>query len=139
VRAVVDTNVIISALISPAGPPGQIIATWRLGRIIVVTSEAMLAELREAVHYPRVRRRIPMSDDELVTVLDDLTSAATVLDEPGHMAVLIRDPDDAIFVEAAIAGEADYIVTGDRDLLELGSYEGIRIVTPAEFVALLPR
>ena len=80
-----------------------------------------------------------MTDDELVTLLEDLRSAATVLDETAHVAVLIRDPDDAIFVEAAIAGEADYIVTGDRDLLELGSYEGVRIVTPADFVALLPR
>lgn len=80
-----------------------------------------------------------MTDDELVTLLEDLRSAATVLDETAHVAVLIRDPDDAIFVEAAIAGEADYIVTGDRDLLELGSYEGILIVTPADFVALLPQ
>ena len=80
-----------------------------------------------------------MTDDELVTLLEDLRSAATVLDETAHVAVLIRDPDDAIFVEAAIAGEADYIVTGDGDLLELGSYEGILIVTPADFVALLPQ
>jgi len=59
--------------------------------------------------------------------------------EPTHRIDASRDPDDNRVLEAAIAGEADYIVTGDRDLLELGSYEGIRIVTPAEFVALLPR
>ena len=137
-RVVVDTNVIISALISPAGPPGRIIAAWHRRQITVVVSEAMLVELRDAMHYPRVRRRISMTDEELSTVLDDLASAATAIDEPDHVAVLVRDPDDAIFVEAAVAGNADYIVTGDRDLLELGSYEGIRVVTPADFVALLP-
>ncbi len=138
-RVVVDTNVIISALISPCGAPGQIIAAWHRRQIAVVMSDAMLVEVREAVHYPRVRRRIPLSDEELATVLDELESATNVLDEPAHVAVLIRDPDDAIFVEAAVAGGADYIVTGDRDLLELASYEGIRIVTPADFVKLLPR
>ncbi len=68
--------------------------------------------------------------------IKDMESAVTMVD-PAESLSVIADPPDNRVLEAAVAGEADYIVSGDRDLLDLGKYEGIEIVTPAMFLAIL--
>jgi putative PIN family toxin of toxin-antitoxin system len=103
-----------------------------------IMSPQMITELRDAARYPRVRRRIPINDRELATFLDELERAAVVVDPSVHIEAA-RDPDDNRVLEAAVAGDADYIVTGDGDLLALGSHDRIQIVTPAAFTTLLPQ
>lgn len=79
-----------------------------------------------------------LSDRAIADFFADVRAVAIIV-EPAHRLDVSRDADDNRVLEAAVAGSADYIVTGDRDLLELGSHAGIRIVTPADFVKLLPR
>jgi putative PIN family toxin of toxin-antitoxin system len=137
-RVVIDTNVIVSGLMKTASTPAAVLSAARGRQFEWIASGVLLSELQNVLARPRVQRQTGL---DLVDALhfQQIAEDLMTLVEPTHRIDASRDPDDNRVLEAAIAGEADYIVTGDRDLLELGSYEGIRIVTPAGFVALLPR
>ena len=135
-RAVVDTNVLVSGLLAPAGSPGAIHAAWFRAEFELVTSGALFSAFVRVLSYPRIRRRLPLTDDELSDLVSQVRTAAVVVETVQEIAV-VRDPDDNRVLEAAQAGFADYIVTGDRDLLELREFSGIPIVTPAAFLLLI--
>ena len=130
-RVVLDTNVLLSALISPHGAPDAIYRAWRAAKFEVVTSLAQLDELRRASRYPKFKAVLQphqvgamINNLQRAIVLDRLTSD-----------VEADDPNDAFLLAMALAGEADYLVTGDRraGLLQRGSFGRTRIVTPGAF------
>ena len=134
-RAVADNNVVFSGTFW-SGPSGKILRAARSQAIELVTTTALLAELLETLSKPRLR---PILEAQSKTaeawVLEFL--AIAVLVQPVRVTEpKLRDPDDVIVLEAAVGGQAEYIITGDRDLLSLGSHAGIEIVTPAAFVLL---
>ena len=135
-KAVLDTNVLVSAQLNPRGTPAEIVAAWREGRFDLVTTAALIEEFRGTMDEPRLMRRVA-APERIAGAIDALTAAA-LRDEPvTTLHVIVDDPDDNRVLEAAVAGEADYIVSGDRHLLALGEYEVIPIVRPAQFLALL--
>lgn len=136
-RAVLDTNVAISAAINPKGPPAHIIKAWRAQSFTWVTSPALLAELANTFGRPRIRRYLAWSTDEVDRFLADAVRAATIVRPNETLEVIKRDPADNRVLEAAVAGTVDYIVSGDEDLLELSEHDGVQIVTAARFVAIL--
>lgn len=136
-RAVLDTNVIVSGLIRPAGAPGQILERLLDEAFILVISPDLVDELRRSLRRPRVRRYILLSSDELEGRIAQLETLADPVEGKIELKVEIRDPDDIKFLVAAVEARADYVVTGDADLLTLGEHEGIRIVTPRAFLELL--
>ena len=132
-RVVLDTNVLLSALISPHGSPDMIYRAWRAARFQIVTSRAQLDELRRASRYPKFKTIL---QPHLVGVMVNNLQRAIVLEDlPAEIEA--RDPFDAFLLAMAIGGKADYLVTGDHraGLLERGHIERARIVTPAEFCA----
>lgn len=137
-RAVVDTNIVVSALHHPAGTPSAAVKSGLRGAFVWITSTELLTELTRVLARPRVRALLPHDDEVLARFVGDIRELAIIV-EPAQRLDVSRDADDNRVLEAAVAGSAGYIVTGDRDLLELGSHAGIRIVTPADFVKLLPR
>ena len=137
-RAVIDTNVIVSGVLRSSGPPARALATNDADNVVWITSEPLMAELQRVLARPHIRRRLQW-DDARIALFATVLRRRSVIVEPTHRLDVSRDADDDRVLEAAVAGNADYIVTGDRDLLELGSHEGIQIVTPADFVKLLPR
>ncbi|QJR06218.1 putative toxin-antitoxin system toxin component, PIN family (plasmid) [Sphingobium yanoikuyae] len=139
-RVVVDTNVLISALLSGRSPPGQIVTLWREGRFALLTSQEQLDELARVTRYPKIRERLsPALAGRLVNELRDV--AVMVTDLPRVMAC--ADPYDNFLLAMIIAGSADHLVTGDkRDLLSMVRYEGARIIAVRDFLAMfgqLPR
>jgi putative PIN family toxin of toxin-antitoxin system len=135
VRILLDTNVIISGLLSRAGPPGQLVQGWLDGAFELVTSQAQLEELRRALGYERLRDRIPPGQAR--DILENVEVVAIMVPSIGHVEVS-ADPDDNMILATAIAGRAELIVSGDKPgLLHLGAVEGIRIVTPREALGLL--
>jgi putative PIN family toxin of toxin-antitoxin system len=136
VKAVVDTNVAVSAAINPAGSPAEVIRRWRQNAFIWLTSDPLLDEIRSVFAWPRVTRHFAWDESEVRDFLAILLQGASVVDM-GPSLNTARDPADNRVLETAVAGGADYIVTGDDDLLSLGSYEGIEVVSPARFLAVL--
>ena len=132
-RVVLDTNILLSALISPHGSPDIIYRAWRASRFELVTSTTQLDELRRASRYPKLKAIL---QPHLVGTMINNLQRAIVLN---HLLVNIEtdDPNDAFLLAMAQTGEVDYLVTGDHraGLLQRGNLGRTRIVTPAVFCA----
>ena len=130
-RVVLDTNVLLSALISPHGRADSIYRAWRAGRFELITSAVQLDELRRASRYPKFKSAL---QPHLVGTMINNLQRAVVLD-PLPEEPEAKDPDDGFLLAMAIAGDADYLVTGDHraGLLERRTIGRARIVTPASF------
>lgn len=138
-RALLDANVLISAVIRPSGPPGEI-AFELLSRnaFELVISSGIVAEVERALGHNKIRKYIRDSREALLW-LADVVAIADVIEDSGRVHGVCRDPADDKVLGAALEGRADVIVTGDGDLLALEEYEGIAILAPREFLDLLKR
>ena len=127
-RVVLDTNVLVSALISSGTPPGLLYEAWTQGEFELVTSRAQIAELERVLAYERLRPYIaPTEAEALCETIDAMATVVETLPD----VELSADPDDNAILATAIAADADLIVTGDKShLLALESVEAIPIVTP---------
>lgn len=133
-RAVVDPNVLISALLSPPGAPARLLQTWVDGGFELIVSPQLLAELDRALAYPKLRKRIPASDAE--AVLDWLGRSAMLADDPdGEPPVRSADPGDDYLLALAAAQRAA-LVSGDGDLLSLRGGDSA-IYSVGDFLVLL--
>jgi putative PIN family toxin of toxin-antitoxin system len=136
-RAVLDTNVYVSATILSRGTPFEILEAWRRREYILVTSEAIIAEIERVLHYPRIRDRYAIDQDDMDRLIDSLRSDAWVIPNVSEIRDVSRDPDDNKFLACALDAQADCIVSGDPDLLDLGRYRGIDMLKPHEFLQRL--
>ena len=134
-RAVLDTTQFVGALIRGDGLQGQLIHRWRREALELVTSYALLDELSAVVGRSRLRQRF--ADGALEDLMAVLNRYAVVVPGETIVRAVPDDPDDDAVLACAVEAEADYIVSGDRHLLVLGSYEGIHILRAAEFLAIL--
>lgn len=135
-RVVLDTNVLVSALITKGTPPDLLYQAWSTGWFDLVTSERQLAELTRVLAYSKLREYVRR--DEAEVLLETIRSVADVVEASPEVA-LSKDPDDDAILATAIAGQADLLVTGDRShLLALKEVHGIPIVTPRQALARLP-
>ena len=134
-RVVIDANVFVSALIRPEGPPGRVLERLLKEReFVLVASAAILDEIRRSLGYSRVRRYVDASDDEIEAWVTSLGVVADIVAGEVELKVVMADPDDDIYVAAALEGRADYIVTGDRHLLDLVEVQGVRLIKPRAFL-----
>jgi len=138
VRVVLDANVLVSALLAPRGVPAQLLELWQQGRFELLVSAETLAELERVLQYPRLRSRYALPDEQVGVFLRLLPHYAVVVVPAIRLQVITSDPDDDRYLECALAGGAEVIVSGDGHLLALGSFQGIEILTPGAFLALLP-
>jgi putative PIN family toxin of toxin-antitoxin system len=135
-RVVLDANVVVSALLSSSGAPARVLCAFLAEQAFeVVTSPAVLAELRRVLAYPKIRSRLGWDDPAIERFVVSWEALAVVVSGDGSTPPLPADPDDAIYLAAALEGDAAVVVSGDNHLLELGTLDRIRIMRPAEFVA----
>lgn len=132
--AVLDANVLVSAVIHAQGAPGQVLAAWRAELFGLLVSESILSELNRVLRYPKLAKYHQWSDQRLRTFLDDLKHLAVMVPGETDLSVVAADPSDDRYLECAVEGEADYVVSGDQHLLELQVYQGIQIITPKAFL-----
>lgn len=134
-RIVLDTGILIAALITTDTPPALIYQAWRKKRFELVTSEWQLDEFRRVSRYPKLRRFLKPA--EAGNLVNGLRHQATVL-ETLPTVDLSPDPNDNPVLAMAEASQAQYLITGDKeDLLALGAIGGTRIVTPRQFTKAL--
>jgi putative PIN family toxin of toxin-antitoxin system len=133
-KIVLDTNVLISGIITSHGPAAKIIEAVQAGRLILCTSANLLQEFSEVILRPKMLRKYSELGIHADALLDYLRANAILVSGIPTQAVIAADPDDDYVIACAIDGEADYIISGDRHLLELESLNKILIVSPREFV-----
>ena len=135
-KAVLDANVFISALINLSGAPSLLLDAWRDGRFTAVSSTLLRDEIHDVVGRPETSRYFRATADSIAAVLSNLDQNAVFV-QPHPVTAIADDPDDDLVLGTALAGDTDYIVSGDKHLLALGSFRGIPIVTPAQFLQIL--
>ena len=136
-RVVLDTGILIAALITKDTPPDQIYQAWRKRRFELVTSQWQLDEFRRVSSYPKLRKYL--KPVEAGNLINGLRHQARLLKELPDVD-LSEDPDDNPLLAMAIAGEADYLVSGDkRDVLALKKVGKARIITARRFLTTLQK
>ena len=138
-RVVLDTNCIISRYLSPSGTPAHIFQYWEQGAFTLVISEPILAEIERVFSYPRINNRLRLSDKEIAGIVAGLATFGELVSPEQRLHVVEADPDDDMFIECAVEGKADYLVSGDPHLTDIKEYQGIQILTPAQFILVLER
>ena len=137
-RAVADTNIVVSGLLWH-GPPRQVLDAARSGAIVLYTTREMLADLDDVLRCPKFAARLEqaaVTPDSLIlghAALTTLVPAASI------GPVIAADPDDDEVLACAVSAQAEAIISGDPHLLQLGEYQGIRMLTAVQFLAELAR
>jgi uncharacterized protein len=136
-RVVADTTVLVSAFLTPRGVASQLLRRGREGSLQIVVAVPIIEEMQDRLlHRRRLRRAYGYSDDRVRRFQRLLEMTTSVLTDLPPVRGVVRDPNDDMVVACALEAGADYIVTRDKDLLSLGAYEGIRIVTPRQLLDL---
>ena len=134
-KVVLDTNVLLSGLVSPDGAPGRILAAWSEARFDVAMSLDQLGEIGRVLAYPKIHKKLGWDEQKIEQFIRQLYIRAEVIELPSLSVEVPRDPSDAPILETLKVAGADVLVAGDRDLLDLrGQYP---VETPAEFVRRL--
>jgi uncharacterized protein len=133
-RLVLDTNILLSALLSPLGAPAKLLAAWERNTFALVTCDALITEFREVASRPFFKARLRVSAAELLAAgLRDFSIYCRDL----HSGPTAPDPKDSYLLAMAEASQADFLVTGDKELLSLKHHKSTRIVTPAAMIEVL--
>lgn len=138
-KVVLDTNILVSRLISPKGVPAKIVKALQEKRFILVTSEELLSELKRTLNYPKIKRNYKLEDRDINKYIKNLSIFSELVSPKEKLRIIKDDPDDNRFIESAVAGKATYIVSGDKHLLELEEYEGIKLITSRQFLEELKK
>lgn len=138
-RIVVDTNLLVSGVISAGGFPRQLIDAAKAGEFELCTSEVLLAELLDVLSRSKFATRLAQAGLTPEGIVGELRRLAVVVSTPATPPrVVLTDPDDDHVIAAAVAGSADLIATGDRrDLLPMGAHAGFHIVTASDALGRL--
>ncbi len=137
IRAVLDTNTLVSAVINIESSVAQeIYQSFISKRFLLIVSPSLLAELEDVLNRDRVIELHKHTAESLQKITNELANLSYIV--PGKIEIkLVRDPDDDKIIAAAVEGNVDYIVSRDKDLLDLKKCRGIKIITPERFMGIL--
>lgn len=135
-KVVFDTNVVVSRFLSPTGTPARLFDFWEQSVFTLLVSEPILTEYERVLAYKNIVRYHRMTPKEIKEIIQEFRQFSISIEVKEQIAV-VRDPADNMFIECAVSGGADFIISGDPDLLDLGEYDGIQILPPAAFLTLL--
>ena len=136
-KIVIDTNVFVSATITEKGKPAQILKVWREKKLEVIISSEILKEIGQVVFRHKIKKISFWTEKERYQFIEDLARICILTPGSLQLKQAVKHTQDHKFLVAAIEGKADYIVSGDRHLRDLGVCEGIKIVSANEFLQIL--
>lgn len=138
IRAVVDTNILISALITKKpSSPVQVYNLIKSENFLLITSPTILEELEDVISREEIIKLHQKTPKQRKEILKEIVETSYIVPGLVSVEVVKEDPDDDKFIAAAIEGRADYVVSGDKPLLNIKQYHGIQVISPADFVNLL--
>jgi putative PIN family toxin of toxin-antitoxin system len=150
-RVVYDCNIYFQALISPRGPAGACVTAAFDGRVVLFCSTTVVKEIRRTAQRPELSRKFSITEERVSLLIENVEKVARFVESVPEVFVYPRDPDDAHYVNLALATSAAYIVTRDNDLLDLADntksegrlfqsrFPQLRILGPADLLAILAR
>ena len=138
-KIVLDSNVFVSALINPRGKPAQILNYVFENKIRLFTSPSIIEELERVLSYPKLVKRHGLEKQELKKFVSDLLSILSLVEGKKAIELIAENPADNNYLSCVVDAKADFIVSGDIHLLNLREYEGIQIITPAQFLEMLEK
>ncbi|NKB68891.1 MAG: putative toxin-antitoxin system toxin component, PIN family [Candidatus Latescibacteria bacterium] len=139
-RIVLDTNVIISAILNAHGSPGQILNQVLEGKLSLCLSTAMVGEIRRVIRYEKMAaffKRVEKTIEEVDEIIDKIVLLAEITPGDKQVDLIDADPDDNMVLACTLETRVDYIVSGDSHLTNLGNFEGVPILTPRNLLGVL--
>jgi len=136
-RAVIDTNLLVSGFISPLSYPREIEKRWRNEQFILVTSPQIIDEINRVLYLPRIKQRYKLSESDIHAFILAITFKASCTAGNIVLSGVAPDPGDDKIISCAVEAQADFIVTGDKKFQRLEAYQKIRIVNAAYFINIL--
>ena len=140
IRAVLDTNVWVSAILTPGNPPAKILELALTGKIRLIISPGIIREIGQVLQYPKVKKALTkqrITSQEVDEVILKLLKVGLITSGEILAAGVSDDPADDMVIACALEGHADFIISGDHHLADLKNYQGIKIVAPSTFLALI--
>lgn len=137
-KAVLDSTVLVSAFLRENGVSRKLLHEAQAGKFIICLAEEILEEAgRVLLEYPRIRKRYQYSDEAVAEYVELLRVVAQLVTALPKIKAVERDPNDDMIIACGVKAKAQYIVTRDKDLLDIKTYEQISIVGPEAFAALV--
>lgn len=139
-RAVVDTNLFVSGIILKRGNPYALLEAWRKGAFLLLVSETLQEEIERILQRPKFSRKYGLSAEEIATLIGLVATKSLPVSPRRRLPIKVRDVNDEMVLATALGGKADYLITGDEDLLVLRSDKrlgALKIVTAKEFLGVL--
>jgi len=133
-KIVVDANLFASALIKPNSNPGRILDLIRQNQVDLILSTAIIKEIKRILLYPKLQKYHGKTVQEIDAYFEDILMFAWIVEGEGEVDLIKDDPADNKYLACAYEGEADYIVSGDHHLLDIGTYRGIEILKAKSFL-----
>lgn len=138
-KAVIDINLFVSGVISKKGNPARLLKLWYERAFLAVISEQMVEELARVLQYSHIKNKYKLKGEEIEQAIGTIKKFAVVVPDVIRLNVVKDDPDDDKVLACALVVKADYIVSGDSHLLDLGVFENIPIVTVKDFIDSIGR
>ncbi|PIN74883.1 putative toxin-antitoxin system toxin component, PIN family [Candidatus Woesearchaeota archaeon CG10_big_fil_rev_8_21_14_0_10_37_12] len=135
IRVVLDTNIFISGIFWPGNYCAQIIDAWKEGKFETVTSEEIVKELVETLFEFKIK----LTEEKISAWEKEILERSLIVAPINKLDLVKDDPDDNKFFEAAIAANAQYIVSQDKHHLRIGEFKGIKVLTPEEFLTIFEK
>lgn len=140
IKVVLDTNVFVSGILRKDGVPGQVLEFWKRNSFIVVVSPGIVREIQNVLTYYKISRileKYGVEQHDMELFFSTLRFSVLLVIPRRTVTVIAEDPSDNKFLACAEAGDANYIISGDRHLLGLGKFKKTRILSPRDFLSLL--
>jgi putative PIN family toxin of toxin-antitoxin system len=131
-KVVLDTNVLISSILFKGELVG-IVDLWKKGKIVPVVSKETFNEFRKVLEYPKFR----LTKGEIKTIVEEVLPFFEIVETTVEVSGVCKDPDDDKFIACALAGAADFIVSGDKDLCDIGKYKSVKIVRASDLLRII--
>jgi len=142
IRGVLDTNVWVSAMLSPGNPPAKILELALTGKMQLIISPGIIREIVRVLEYPKVKKALKkhhITFQEVEDVIIKLLKVVLITSGEILAEGVSDDPADDMIIACALEGRADFIISGDHHLTDLKNYQGIKIVAPSTFLALIAK
>jgi uncharacterized protein len=136
-KVVLDSSVLVSGFLTDGGTTATLLSRYRQGEFVCCCSPWIVAETQRALLRPRNMRRYRYRPEDVRQFLDGLAGSARFFPDATEVVAVTRDPSDDRVIACAVVAQADYLVTGDDDMLVIGEHKGILMVTPRQFLNLL--